>query len=481
MRTVNKGVPPATYDGLPGWTSVLAGLFPSLSPVKKEDMRDIFVTLLVLGGLPFALQRPVIGGLMWVWISVMNPHTQGWGFATTFPFAQLIAGVTLLSLLKSREKNTLPMTPVTATLIAFVIWMNITTQFALIPNAAWGQWSKVMKIMLMTFVVMMVIRKRDHVRHLIWVLVISLGYYGVKGGIFTVRSGGNQRVWGPIGTFIGDNNALALALIMTIPLMYYLMQELPKRWMRQLMLASMALCGLAALGSYSRGGFLAIIAMLVFMWKKSRHKLAGAALLVLLVPLALLFMPDQWSARMDTIAEYQADGSAMGRINAWHMAFNLARDRFFGGGFSMYEPVTFAMYAPDPSDVHAAHSIYFQVMGEHGFVGLALYLLLGFLTWRYAAWIVRHSRGIADLQWAASLAAMVQSSLIGFAVGGAFLSLLYWDVPYYLMVAIMATRAVVQQHLRTLPSVLSPMRQRMPAVRSNVESQQGRSAAPEVK
>ncbi|WP_338762132.1 putative O-glycosylation ligase, exosortase A system-associated [Massilia sp. METH4] len=444
-------------------------------------MRDIFVTLLVLGGLPFALQRPVIGGLMWVWISVMNPHTQGWGFATTFPFAQLIAGVTLLSLLKSREKNRLPMTPITITLILFVVWMNITTLFAIIPNAAWGQWNKVMKIMLMTFVVMMVIRKREHVRHLIWVLVISLGYYGVKGGIFTVRSGGNQRVWGPIGTFIGDNNALALALIMTIPLMYYLMQELPKQWMRRLMFVAMGLCALAALGSYSRGGFLAIIAMLAFMWKKSRHKLAGAALLVLLVPLALLFMPEQWAARMDTISEYEADHSAMGRINAWQTAYNLACDRFFGGGFSMYEPMTFAMYAPDPSAVHAAHSIYFQALGEHGWIGLGLYLMLGFLTWRYAAWIVRHCRGRADLQWAASLAAMIQASLIGFAVGGAFLSLLYWDVPYYLMVAVMATRAVVAQHLAVSPAAAAHAHQRASRLGPTVESRQGKSAGPEVK
>lgn len=444
-------------------------------------MRDIFVTLLVFAGLPFALQRPVFGGLMWVWISVMNPHTQGWGFATTFPFAQLIAGVTLISVLKSRDKHPLAMTSISVTLILFVLWMNVTTPFALFPNAAWFQWNKVMKIMLMTFVVMMVVRKREDIRNLIWVLVISLGYYGVKGGIFTIRRGGSDRVWGPIGTFIGDNNALALALIMTIPLMYYLMQELPKRWMRHAMLVAMALTALAALGSYSRGGLLAIIAMMVFMWKKSRHKLAGAALLVLLVPLALLFMPDQWGARMDTIAEYRADHSAMGRLNAWEMAFNLAKDRFFGGGYAMYEPLTFAMYAPIPSDVHAAHSIYFQAMGEHGFVGLILYLLLGVFTWRNAAWIVRHCRGHADMQWAAGLAAMIQASLIGFAVGGAFLSLLYWDVPYYLMAAIMATRAVAETHPHISPARFPRVRGGAVSVVSKVESQQTRGGKPEVK
>ncbi|WEF34513.1 putative O-glycosylation ligase, exosortase A system-associated [Pseudoduganella chitinolytica] len=414
-------------------------------------MRDLFVTLLVFAGLPYVLKRPAYGGLMWVWISVMNPHTQGWGFATTFPFAYIIAVATLLSLAKSRERNRFPLTPVSLALLALVFWMNLTTPFAMFPNAAWNQYAKVMKIMGMTLVLMMVVRERADIQRLVWVLVISLGFYGAKGGIFTIRSGGNDRVWGPVGTFIGGNNELALALVMTIPLMYYLMHDLPRRWMRHAMLAAMALSALAALGSYSRGALLAIVAMLLFMWGKSRHKLAGAALLVLLVPLALLFMPDQWGARMDTIGDYQADSSAMGRLNAWHMAFNLAKDRLMGGGFALYEPLTFALYAPNPADVHAAHSIYFQALAEHGFVGLGIYLLLGWLTWRSAAVIVRRCRGRAELDWAARLAAMIQASLIGFAVGGAFLSLLYWDVPYYLMAAVIAMRAQVALQLGAEP------------------------------
>lgn len=437
-------------------------------------MRDILITLLVFASLPCILKRPVFGGLMWVWISVMNPHTQGWGFAPTFPFAYIIAVVTLISLLGSREKNTFPLTPVSLALLLFVIWMNLTTPLAMFPDNAWPQYTKVMKIMLMTFVLMMVLRKREDVRRLMWVLAISIGFYGVKGGIFTIRSGGTDRVWGPSGTFIGDNNALALALIITIPLMFYLMQELPKRWMRYAMLTAMGLSALAALGSYSRGGLLAIVAMLLFMWVKSRHKVVGAALLVLLVPLALLFMPDQWSERMDTIANYEADQSAMGRLNAWQMAFNLAQARFPGGGFGVYEPLTFALYAPDPNAVHAAHSIYFSALAEHGFVGLGLYLLLGLFTWRSTKWIVRNSKGHQELAWAASLATMIQASLIGFAVGGAFLSLLYWDVPYYLMAAVIATRAEVRAHIGALaPEARRQWHRRLHA-RAKVEPTQTR-------
>ena len=411
-------------------------------------MRDILITILIFGSLPFILKEPAIGGLMWVWVSVMNPHTQGWGFATHMPFAFIIAIATMLSVLMSREPKRLPLTPVSVLLLLFVAWMNVTAPFALLPEPSWVQWNKVMKIMLMSFVVMMVIRTRRDIVRLVWVLVGSIGYYGIKGGIFTIRSGGTERVWGPEETFIGDNNSLALALIITIPLMYYLQQQTDKRWQRHGLSAAMLLSALAALGSYSRGALLAIAAMGLFMWLKSERKMVLGALLAAISPLLLAFMPERWAERMDTINTYQDDVSAMGRLNAWRMAYNLARDRFLGGGFDVSDATIFARYAPNPLDVHAAHSIYFQALGEHGFVGLLIYLALGIATWHTAAVIIRLTRGNAELRWAHGLATMSQASLIGFAVGGAFLSLLYFDMPYYLMAALIATRIVVEQQLR---------------------------------
>jgi putative inorganic carbon (HCO3(-)) transporter len=417
-------------------------------------MRDILVTFIVFASLPLIIKNPVNGVLMWIWISVMNPHTQGWGFATTFPFAFIIGAVTIFSLVISRQPKTLPISGVTFTLLALVIWMNVSTLFAIFPASAYAQWNKVMKIMLMSLVTMMVIRKREDIHRMIWMLVISLGFYGVKGGIFTVRSGGNFRVWGPEGTFIGGNNEIALALVVAIPLMRYVQQTSKSRWIWHGMNATMLLSAMAALGSYSRGALLAIAAMIALMWFKSKNKMIGAILLAFIVPLSLLFMPDRWTERMDSISEYKADDSAMGRINAWYMAYNLAKDRFFGGGFEIADPYTFFLYAPNPADVHAAHSIYFQALGEHGFIGLGLYLMLGILTWRSAAWIVRNSRDDAELLWANQMARMIQASVIGFAVGGAFLSLLYFDVPYYLMAAVVAVRALVERRKAGIDTVV---------------------------
>ena len=184
--------------------------------------------------------------------------------------------------------------------------------------------------------------------------------------------------------------------------------------------------------------------MSIFLAMKSRRKVAIVVGAVVVLT-AFMLMPGQWHERMATIGSYEEDSSAMGRINAWWMAWNLAKDRFpIGGGFAIYEPDVFARYAPNPIDLHAAHSIYFQVIGEHGFVGLFLFLLVFLLAWRAGSWTIRNTRGIPELSWASDLAGMLQASLVGFAIGGAFLSLTYFDLPYYIAVMLIVTRDLVK-------------------------------------
>jgi probable O-glycosylation ligase (exosortase A-associated) len=156
-------------------------------------------------------------------------------------------------------------------------------------------------------------------------------------------------------------------------------------------------------------------------------------------------MPEAWWDRMETIGEYKEDGSALGRINAWHFAWNLASDRLIGGGFSIYSAELFARYSPDPERVHAAHSIYFQALAEHGFPGLLLFLTIGTLTWLDARRLIRMGATHTQLAWAADLGRMTQVSMIGYATGGAFLSLSYWDMPYNIMAIVGCAVFVAQK------------------------------------
>jgi putative inorganic carbon (HCO3(-)) transporter len=411
--------------------------------------RDLLLAAFLFGSIPFILRRPAVGVILWIWVSVMNPHRLAWGFAYDYSFAQLIAIATLVGMLFSKEPKRLQVTPVTVVLFMLVLWMNLTTLFALNIDQSLPMWERVMKIQLMVFVSLYLLHSKRHVQALIWVLAGSVAFFGIKGGLFTLREGGENRVWGPSGSFIEENNALALATVMTIPLLYYLFLQVKQRLVRWALLAAMVVCGFSALGSYSRGGFVAIAAMIVFLWWKSRRKLVTGFVLAMLVPTAIGFMPGKWEDRMRSIENYDQDASSLGRINAWKMALNLANDRpLVGGGFEIYNKEVFSRYAPDQDDVHAAHSIYFQILGEHGYVALILFLLLWILVWCDASWIIRRSRDQRELQWALDLARMIQVSLVGYATGGAFLSLAYYDVPYNLLVALVLTRLVVEKEIK---------------------------------
>lgn len=413
-------------------------------------MRDLLITLVVFGSLPFIFKKPYLGVIMWVWLSVMSPQTQAWGFAQSFPFAAIVAGTTMTAMLFNRIPKSIPANSVTFVLAAFTFWMCVTTIFAFEPERSYATWNQVMKIMLMTFVSLALIKTKEQIQQFIWIIVLSLGYYGVKGGIFTIASGGTSLVFGPGGTFMGGNNELALGLVTIIPMIWYLHITTEHKWIRRGLLLMVLLCVASAIGSYSRGALLGLGAIGTFLWLKSQQKLRVGLLLVIIFPIVVMFMPDRWSNRMDTIETYQKDESAQGRINAWWMTFNLAKDRpLVGGGYAIYDSIRYAKYALRPSPILVAHSVYFQALGEHGFVGLALYLMLGIGTWINGRWVIRHTLKDDNLRWAFNLATMIQVSLIGFAVGGAFLSLLYFDVPYYLMVAMISLRVLVASEVKS--------------------------------
>lgn len=402
-------------------------------------MRDFALGPIILALAAYGLLHPWIGILGWTWISVMNPHAYSWRLSS-MPVAAAIAISVLLGVLITKDRRNFFLTRETVVLMLFMLWMCITLPFSFYFDPAFGLWNRVMKIDLMILVAMVVLYSRKHITALVWVLVGSLGFYGVKGGMFTILTGGTYRVWGPVGSYIDGNNEVALALVMTIPLMRFLQLTTDSAWVKRALVASMLLCAVAAIGSQSRGALLAIVAMTAVLWLRSEKKFVVGVLLVLAGVALLSFMPEQWWTRMGTIGTYQDDTSASGRINAWWMAWNLAKSNFFGGGFVVAQPELFALYAPDPTSVLAAHSIYFMVLGEHGFVGLFLFLLLWFFVWSSAGQLRKQGSKLPETQWVSHLGAMCQVSLAGYLVGGAFLSLAYYDLPYNLLILVVLGR-----------------------------------------
>ena len=402
-------------------------------------MRDLVLGPVILAIAAYGLLHPWLGILGWTWVSIMNPHAFSWRLSS-MPVAALVAGTTLLGLLITKDRRKFVVEPESAILMLFMLWMTITLVLAFRPGDSYSMWNRVMKIDLMILVAMVVLHSKKHILLLAWVLVFSIGFFGVKGGLFTLATGGSYRVWGPDGSYIQGNNEIALALVMIIPLMRFLQLTTSSKWISRGLVASMLLCAAAALGSHSRGALLAIVAMAAVLWWRSKKKVVGLIVIPVLGIAMASFMPAEWWDRMGTIQTYDQDASAGGRINAWWMAWNVAKDNFFGGGFTFTSRSVCAVYAPIPDDCRAAHSIYFMVLGEHGFVGLSLFLLLWAVVYVSAGHLRTQGKRLPETQWLSHLGAMCQVSLAGYAVGGAFLSLSYYDLPYNILILVVLGR-----------------------------------------
>ena len=266
-------------------------------------MRDLALGGVILMLVIYGFKHPWIGVLAWTWISTMNLHAYTWRLSQ-MPVAAAIAISILIGVLVTKDRKNWYVTRETAVLMMFMAWMCLTFPFSFYLGDSWPMLNRVLKIDLMVLVATVVLYSKRHINWLAWVLAISIGFYGVKGGLFTLATGGSYRVWGPIGTYIEGNNEVALALVMIIPILRYLQLTSQSKWTRRGLLAAMLLCAIAALGSQSRGALLAIGAMGTVMWWRSDKKF-GVAMLLFPVALGLLaFMPETWWDRMETIGSY---------------------------------------------------------------------------------------------------------------------------------------------------------------------------------
>lgn len=399
-------------------------------------MRDIVLFLAFLAILPFIFKRPVVGAIAYAVVSLMNPHRLTYGFAQNFPFALYICLATLVAILISREQKKIPMTPPVLVMLLFFTWYTVTTIFAQVPTGAWVDWERFAKTMLMVFITIMTVRTMKDAKILALAVALSLGFWGAKSGVFVIFSGGGEGLRGPMNSFISDNNTLALAMVTIAPLLFYVATRAPTKWVKRAALAMAGLTMLAAIGSYSRGALLGTFAMGFFLWVKSTSKFKTGLAFLVIVPVVFSLMPPEWTGRMHSIQTYDEDASATGRLNSWHFAFNVANTFVLGGGPNVFTPHMFMLYAPEPDRYYDAHSIYFQVLGEQGYVGLAIFLLMFVVAWRTGSRVIRHCRDKEELVWALMLARMCQVSMIGYLAAGAFLTLAYYDLIYY-VIAIM--------------------------------------------
>ncbi|HEX4159682.1 MAG TPA: putative O-glycosylation ligase, exosortase A system-associated [Rhizomicrobium sp.] len=392
-------------------------------------MRDYFLVAAIAAGLAAALAYPFAGLILWTWFTLANPHDEVYSFAQSLPLNLVIAVVTVAAWLLSRERKLPPQQFLIWAIAIFLVWITFNSFFAVDPAWSWPYWDRTWKTFALGLLIAVLATTPVRIHAVVWACVLSLFYYGVKGGLFTLITGGVNHVIGPPNSQIGDNNALALALLVTIPLADYLRRQSANRWISLGIGAAMALTILSVVGSYSRGGLIGLGALaLAGLWRTRRRMLylalVGSATIII-----VSFMPDAYWHRADTIQSAESDPSFHARTIAWQVSFDCAVDHFpFGSGFySTQLPTVYNHYFPN-EEAHAAHSIFFQVLGEQGFIGLLIYLSIIWGAYANCAAIIKSGSRSPQFEWAVTLARMIQVSLFVFCVGGAALSMAYYDL-----------------------------------------------------
>ena len=422
-------------------------------------MRDLMLLGFMAVLFPMAISNSFSAYLLWGWAGLIALNSYLYGFMSGVPFVQIFAVIALGLILIKRDGEQIGFTA-NRTIFLFAV---LAVHAALAAACAYDGLprnaetiSNILKTLLYCSLMPMLVTSRLRIHAVVVAVVLALSFHGLLDGLKFLASGGTHNARG-VAKF-GDNNYLAMALATVIPLQLYLYRY-SKHRLTKMGFASVALLTiLAVVATHSRGGLLTLFCVAIWLLWGSKRKTVGLASLFACAVLVAAMAPASWTERMETMQHAGEDSSFMTRVAVWKKstAIALAHPVVGGGFFAVQSPPTFEKFryeqglmgfidAPDPA-MYAAHSIYFQVMSDMGFVGFFIYfsVLANAFIVRFEIRKLAEKQGLSA-KWAADLSNMLAAGLIAFMVGGALLSAAYLEIPF-LMIALM--EVVKQQLLR---------------------------------
>ncbi len=408
-------------------------------------MLNLFMLLFVGGLLALGLRQPFIWVLSYLYIDIVAPQMFTWGLLSVLPisliaFAAAFAGWLLLD---SKEGSRFTFRQ--GLLTALLLYCGASTfLWADYPEAAVAKWDWVWKALIFAIFLPLTLRTRLRIEATALVMVLSAAAIIINGGLKTVTGGGG---YGTLNLFVDNNtglyegSTLSCVAVAIIPLIVWLarfgtvFRSDWKVWLFAVALIFAAL--LIPVGTQTRTGLLCIGVLGVLTLRATKHRFIFMALSGLAVLVAIPFLPESYTERMETIGEHEADQSASTRIAVWEWTWDYAKSHPMGGGFDAYRGNSFtyltrkaetagATTSVETSTVtekgRAYHSAYFEMLGEQGFPGLILWLWLHALGLWHMEWVRRHLKKSEDPgdKSFRSLATALQNGNVIYLVGAAF-------------------------------------------------------------
>lgn len=423
-------------------------------------MRDLLFTILLPFFILYAVRSPIVGLFLWFWTSMYPMVNWLYGFALSFRVNLVFAALTMFAYF-FRLKNKPEFNATVLFVLVILFFLHSFWGVLLYSNFSYS-WTKFFdfgKIVLFFIFATLLLREKNHFIGILTFLILAIGFHGAIEGLKVLATGGGHIVWGIYGP-LGDNNKVALGLNMCIPLTLYLASQSKEKLMQWAFYGIAFLCICTILGSRSRGGFLALLAMGAYYWWISHNKFRNLLLVVIIVVFFYNFLPPEWFNRVGAVGDVEETGVLTSRVTTWKINFLAALDYPITGlGFDntargfiwtqyvdRLDSLNFIIDTPAPTKGFVAHSIYFEVMGNQGLIGFLLFasiLASAFFS------LGRSIKAFAKDSWQQSLGKACRISLATYCIGGAALNAAYFEL-FYLLLAI----TICLKHIRPQPPKL---------------------------
>lgn len=425
-------------------------------------MRDLLMFGAMLFWVPLALGDVFVAYLLWEWLAIISPQYFLFSFMGELRYGLIFAVITLFLMVFG--KKSLPgrfqSTRTGNLLLLFLTHASLCAAFAYSPNPLNGEvYFNLAKTLVYVLLMPLLVNDRTRLHAMLIMIALGVGFQGVQEGVKFLVTGGAYPVNGIPSTMLSDNNHFAMGINMGIPILFYLYQYSEKKWVKFGFLLAMLITVAAVVGTRSRGGFIALSMIGVFLVMGSRHKLLSLVLVLLGGGLVLLLGSESWLERISSIKEAGEDISFMGRVASWNVNTAIAMaNPLFGGGFHVTNMAwiwhifdsshgLFSISGEYHSETgRAAHSIYFEVLGDMGFAGFLIFIaiLINAIVTRFEITRMCKTAG-QELVWARDMADAMMISLLAYMVGGAGVSLGYYDLLYIIAILLELLKRTIQQ------------------------------------
>ena len=413
-------------------------------------MRELALNAVVGAALLLALYSAPGSVLVLNWIWFQRPGDFSFGTLSTMPLFTIALGIAVVSNV-ARGQFHLRFPPLLVVFVAFLCWITLSAVYAYNSEQAWLAYRRFLPSMwLAPIVLFATIHDLRLLRWTLWVAAGSVALTAVKTSAILTAQGGSYLTQ-QISGFVGDNNVFGLVLCLVMAMLMGLRTTLPaKRWVRGMFFGSLALVLLCIVYTRSRGAFASVGIILFVGSIFSDRPIRNVFLLFVLAVGAYLAIPSEYFERLSTLENLSADESAQGRFENWELAWRSALENpIFGVGPENHMVYNRALRSG--VTIRVAHSVYFQVLGELGFIGLGLYLLfvcMG-LTTLYRTWRAMIPVAVShpDLAWVRDTAFWLTCGYIGYIFGSGLLNMLYIEFPWYAVFYGTMLRPLVEREL----------------------------------